>query len=37
MEDVLIFITPYILEEKPLGTATSSAGVPYNTVKPSQP
>lgn len=37
MEDVLIFITPYILAEKPLGTATSSAGAPQNTVKPSQP
>lgn len=34
MDDVLIFITPYILEEKPLSTATSSSGVPYNTVKP---
>ncbi|MFY9706665.1 MAG: type IV pilus secretin PilQ [Desulfobacterales bacterium] len=34
MDDVLIFITPYILEEKPLSTAASSSGVPYNTVKP---
>jgi type IV pilus assembly protein PilQ len=37
MEDVLIFITPYILEEKASGTATSSSGAPYNTVKPSRP
>ncbi|MGD8676352.1 MAG: type II and III secretion system protein, partial [Desulfobacterales bacterium] len=37
MEDVLIFITPYILEEKASGTATSSSAMPYNTVKPSQP
>ena len=37
MEDVLIFITPYILEEKASGTARFSSGAPYNTVKPSQP
>lgn len=37
MEDVLIFITPYILEEKAVRTARSSSGAPYNTVTPSQP
>jgi len=31
MEDVLIFITPYILEEKAAGTATTSSGAPYPT------
>jgi hypothetical protein len=31
MEDVLIFITPYILEEKAAGTATSSSVAPYPT------
>lgn len=36
MEDVLIFITPYILEEKPPGQASSAVGIPLLPGNPSQ-
>ncbi|MDZ7580379.1 MAG: type II and III secretion system protein [Deltaproteobacteria bacterium] len=37
MEDVLIFITPYILEEKAPGGALSFSGAPLHSVKPAPP
>lgn len=36
MEDVLIFITPYILEEKPPDQASTSSGMPYPVGNPPQ-
>lgn len=36
MEDVLIFITPYILEEKPLDQASTSSGKTIQTGNPPQ-
>ena len=35
MEDVLIFITPYILEEKP-AQASTATGMPLSTGNPAQ-